>query len=116
MIRDEGTLFETATHYLALRLRTIIFEVRLLRRVFLPIVIWPQGVVGGRPEVERASPPPCGWSTGFIAIPRTLGRLPMLRIRPALPMTCFSCSMLPSCPMVARQVIWILRTSPEGMR
>ena len=64
--------------------------VRLFRRVFLPIVIWPQGVVGGRPEVERASPPPCGWSTGFIAIPRTDGRLPMWRLRPALPITSFS--------------------------
>src|SRR5579862_9732134 len=105
MVRNEGTLFETTTHYFDPRLRTIIFAVRLLRRVFLPIVIWPQGVVGGRPDVERASPPPCGWSTGFIAMPRTLGRLPMWRERPALPMTWFSCSTFPIWPIVARQVM-----------
>src|SRR5947209_12855512 len=79
MVRDERTLFKTTSHYFLPRLRTIMLAVRLLRRVFLPIVIWPQGVVGGRPDVERASPPPCGWSTGFIAIPRTLGRLPRWR-------------------------------------
>src|SRR5579872_1738279 len=65
------------------------FAVRLLRRVFLPIVISPQGVVGGRPAVERASPPPCGWSTGFIATPRTWGRRPSQRERPALPTLVF---------------------------
>jgi hypothetical protein len=34
-----GPFLRLTTHYLALRLRTIIFVVRLLRRVFLPIVI-----------------------------------------------------------------------------
>src|SRR5579875_2766485 len=55
----KGPFFNERLIYL-LRLRTIILAVRLLRRVFLPIVICPQGVVGGRPDVERASPPPCG--------------------------------------------------------
>jgi Gnt-I system high-affinity gluconate transporter len=31
------------------------------------------------------SPPPCGWSTGFIATPLTVGRIPIQRFRPALP-------------------------------
>ena len=35
---------------------------------------------------NRPSPPPCGWSTGFITEPRTVGRMPMWRLRPALPM------------------------------
>src|SRR5581483_9492563 len=74
-----GPFFNDLAIGYAFRFRTIIFVVRLLRRVFLPIVICPHGVVGGRPDVERASPPPCGWSTGFIAIPRTLGRLPRCR-------------------------------------
>ena len=28
------------------------------------------------PSPVRPSPPPCGWSTGFIATPRTVGRMP----------------------------------------
>src|SRR5580704_3253795 len=55
-----GPFFSERAIYFEPRRRTIIFDVRLLRRVFLPIVICPHGVVGGRPEVERASPPPCG--------------------------------------------------------
>ncbi len=33
----------------------------------------------------RPSPPPCGWSTGFMATPRTVGRTPRQRLAPALP-------------------------------
>ena len=32
-----------------------------------------------------ASPPPCGWSTGFMATPRTVGLMPRQRLAPALP-------------------------------
>jgi len=31
----------------------------------------------------RPSPPPYGWSTGFCALPRTVGRIPNHRLRPA---------------------------------
>lgn len=38
----------------------------------------PQGVIGPeRPIGARPSPPPCGWSLGFITEPRTVGRIPM---------------------------------------
>ena len=55
--------------------------------VGFPFVIKPQGVQEGRPPEDLPSPPPCGWSTGFIATPRTTGRLPNQRLRPAFPRT-----------------------------
>src|SRR3972149_189069 len=60
-------------------------SVRLLLRVFLPLVCQPHGDTGcGLPCPERPSPPPCGWSTGFIATPRTVGRMPRQPLAPAL--------------------------------
>ena len=47
-----------------------------LSRVRAPLVGLPQGVTGCRPPEVRPSPPPCGWSIGFITTPRTEGRLP----------------------------------------
>src|SRR5262249_11967367 len=61
-------------------------------------------------------PPPCGWSTGFMAEPRTVGRLPLQRLRPALPPVTFSWSTLPTWPTVARQASGTRRISPEGRR
>src|SRR6266571_270627 len=45
----------------------------------------PHGLVGWRPPEDLPSPPPSGWSTGFMATPRTDGRLFSHRARPALP-------------------------------
>ena len=59
----------------------------------------------------RPSPPPWGWSIGFIAVPRTWGRLPFHTLRPALPITSFMWSGLDTAPTVAMQVSGILRTS-----
>src|SRR5436305_1075612 len=81
--------------------------VRLLRRVLNPLVCTPQGETGGCPEEVRPSPPPCGWSIGFIATPRTVGRMPRQRLRPALPIDSRLCSALPTSPMVTRP--WLLR-------
>src|SRR5690606_42158072 len=67
------------------------------------------------PEV-LPSPPPCGWSTGFMTTPRTVGRLPFHRIRPALPQLRLACSELPTSPTVARHRASTLRISPEGIR
>ena len=40
-------------------------------RVFNPSAGLPQGVIGAlRPTGARPSPPPCGWSLGFITEPR----------------------------------------------
>src|SRR5512134_3478536 len=77
---------ERAIAYLACFLRrTMNLSVRGAFRVFFPLVGTPQGVHDGRPPDVRPSPPPCGWSTGFIATPRTVGLRPRQRVRPAFP-------------------------------
>ena len=65
-------------------------SVRLLFRVLYPRVGCPHGVTGCRPPEVFPSPPPCGWSTGFIETPRFTGRRPNQRVRPALPIVMFS--------------------------
>src|SRR5689334_17901614 len=101
--------------YLPLLLRlTIILSVRLLLRVLNPRVGCPHGVTGCRPPEVFPSPPPCGWSTGFIETPRLCGILPSQRLRPALPSETFSCSMLLTCPIVAMHSTFTRRTSPDG--
>src|SRR5476651_2170495 len=90
--------------------------VRLFLRVLPPLVGLPQGVTGLRPPLVRPSPPPWGWSIGFIAVPRTEGRLPFHTLRPALLMTSFMWSGFDTAPTVAMQVSETLRTSPEFRR
>src|SRR5215218_8765726 len=85
-------------------------------RVRYPSVGTPHGVTGWRPGVVEPSPPPCGWSTGFIAVPRVCGRLPLWRLRPALPMSMFWWSELPIAPIEARESTGTWRISPEGSR
>src|SRR6185503_19261174 len=97
-------------------LRTMNLSVRLLFRVLYPRVGCPHGVTGFRPPEVLPSPPPCGWSTGFIATPRTLGRNPIQRDLPALPSETFSCSIFPTWPTVALQTSGTRRTSPDGIR
>ena len=65
----------------------------------------PHGDTGWRPPELLPSPPPSGWSTGFMATPRTCGRLPFQRLRPALPIEISAASALPTEPTVARQSI-----------
>src|SRR6185295_17901464 len=96
------------------RRRTISLSDGLVRRV-RPSGL-PAGLTGWRPPEVLPSPPPCGWSTGFIATPRTVGRLPFHRMRPALPQLMLLCSALPTSPTVARQRTSTLRISPDGMR
>src|SRR3990170_4023802 len=85
----------------------------LLERVFLPLVDLPHGVTGWRPPEVRPSPPPWGWSTGFMATPRTTGFLPFQRERPALPIEMLELSGLETAPTVARQSAGTMRVSPE---
>src|SRR5207253_561132 len=113
---------ENAQHFHRLRSparrrpRTISLSDSLcLARVRLPSVGTPHGVTGCRP-LALPSPPPCGWSTGFIAVPRTPGRLPSQRLRPALPLEAFSWSTLPTWPTVARHSSETRRISLEGRR
>src|SRR6476469_1162513 len=77
---------------------------------------WPHGDTGWRPPEVLPSPPPCGWSTGFMTTPRTVGRRPFQRMRPALPQLMVDCSALPTSPIVARQRTSTKRISPEGRR
>src|SRR5712671_7981430 len=98
------------------RLRRMNLLVDLFERVFLPLVGLPHGVTGWRPPEVRPSPPPCGWSIGFIATPRTDGRWPSQRLRPALPMTMFCWSGFETAPTVARHSPRTMRTSPEDKR
>src|SRR5215510_14200063 len=76
----------------------------------------PHGDTGWRPPEVLPSPPPWGWSTGFMATPRVWGRTPFHRLRPALPILTSSCSELPTSPTVARQSIDTRRISVEGRR
>src|ERR1700722_15200279 len=103
----------TKASYLLLRL-TINTSVRLLLRVLYPRVGCPHGVTGWRPPEVLPSPPPCGWSTGFIETPRFDGLIPFHRLRPALPIVTFSWSVLPTWPIVAMHSTSTLRVSPEG--
>lgn len=45
----------------------------------------PQMLTGCTLPLDLPRPPPCGWSQAFMATPRTVGRMPSHRDRPALP-------------------------------
>src|SRR5690606_37779915 len=109
----------SGAHFVALprrRPRTMYLFDRFFRlRVFLPSGS-PHGDTGGRPPDVLPSPPPSGWSIGFIATPRTRGRRPRHRFAPALPMLRSSCSTFPTCPIVARHSLRTMRTSVDGRR
>src|SRR5262245_54735893 len=82
--------------------------------VLPPLESTPVGLHGCRPPAVRPSPPPIGWLTGFIEVPRLCGLRPIQRLRPALPRLMFMWSALPRVPMVARHSELMRRTSPEG--
>src|SRR3990167_5781166 len=93
------------------------FEYFLGRLDFCPFPV-------GLPHMETArrrplpclpSPPPCGWSTGFIAVPRTVGLTPIQRVRPAFPMFTKRCSSLETSPTEPHAVAIIRRTSVDGI-
>src|SRR5213592_3883821 len=86
-----------------------------LCRVFFPSTL-PQGEVGGRPPDVFPSPPPSGWSTGFMATPRTRGWRPSQRLLPALPTDKSSCSAFDTSPIVARHSPRTMRISVERSR
>src|SRR5438874_10030552 len=83
-------------------------------RVLPPFASTPVGLQGCRPPAVRPSPPPIGWLTGFIEVPRLCGLRPIQRLRPALPRLMFMWSALPIVPIVARHSELTRRTSPEG--
>src|SRR4051794_27919081 len=89
--------------FFAWRERMMNLSVDLLERVRAPLVGLPQGVTGWRPPEVRPSPPPCGWSTGFLATPRVSGRLPSQRLRPAFARFWLALSGFDTAPTVAMQ-------------
>src|SRR3954452_3198205 len=116
-LRLRGMLFYLPAQRLFLpvrRRRTMRASLGLRRRV-RPSGL-PFGLTGWRPPEVLPSPPPCGWSTGFMTTPRTVGRLPRQRLRPALPQLMLAWSELPTSPTVARLRTSTLRISPEGRR
>src|SRR5215207_1233415 len=114
--RLRGIFYNSYLRFLpTVRRRTMSLSLSLLGRRVRPSD-WPHGLTGWRPPDVLPSPPPCGWSTGFIATPRTVGRMPFQRLRPALPQLMLDCSALPTSPIVARQRASTLRISPEGSR
>src|SRR5665213_720749 len=127
VVVDERTFFQAARHGVAFplfpyrraprvrRLRTIILSDSLPRDRVRPSGL-PHGDTGWRPPDDLPSPPPNGWSTGFMATPRVCGRLPFQRLRPALPILISSASELPTVPRVPRQSMDTRRISVEGRR
>src|SRR4030095_5844615 len=91
--------------FFAWRERMISLSVCLLLRVRAPLVGWPHGVTGWRPPEVRPSPPPCGWSTGFLATPRVSGLTPIHRVRPALASVWLPLSGFDTAPTVAMQSV-----------
>src|SRR3712207_1019958 len=97
--------------------RSTLFPYTTLFRslVLYPRAGLPHGVTGdGLPIGDLPSPPPCGWSLGFITEPLTVGLIPMCLFLPALPITTFPYSMLPTCPTVALQLLFTYLISPDG--
>src|ERR1700712_3437221 len=85
------------------RLRRMNLLVDLFERVFLPLVGLPHGVTGWRPPDVPPSPPPCGWSTGFLAAPRVSGPRPRPPGRAALAKVWLPLSGFDTAPTVAMQ-------------
>src|SRR6185503_4918379 len=85
-------------------------SVDLFLRVLAPLVLLPHGVAQCLQPLVR---PPFGWSTGFMAIERTVGRVPLQRVRPALPVDSFIWSGLDTAPTVAKHSARTRRVSPE---
>src|SRR5829696_663594 len=92
----------------------LLFGFRLLR-VLPPFAGTPVGETGLRPPLLRPSPPPSGWSVGFMLVPRLCGLRPFHRIRPALPIEMFMWSGFDTDPIVARHLLDTRRTSPLGI-
>src|SRR6185437_4069934 len=85
-------------------------------RVFwpLPVGLPHMDFARRRPRPCFPSPPPCGWSTGFMAVPRTVGRMPSQRLRPAFPRFTRLYSSLPIAPIEAQHRSDTRRISVDG--
>jgi len=82
-------------------------------RVRLPLVSHPQTDRGCLFPLDFPRPTPCGWSTGFIAIPLTRGRKPSHRLRPAFARFRYLWWGFDTLPTVAGHTERTLRISPD---
>ena len=71
----------------------------------------PQGETSGLTVFVR---PPCGWSTGFMAMPRTEGTQPSFMFNPAEPIFSFRWYILDNLPKVAKKLIVTRFSKPDG--
>lgn len=83
-----------------LNLRDNLFSLLFGGIVGFPLVSHPQGVVGCWPLLDL---PPCGWSTGFLAIPRTTGLNPQCLTKPALAIRTLICPEFDTTPKDTKQ-------------
>src|SRR4051794_16257237 len=118
---DERPLLQAAWHPGYLRAPRPRRRRMIISSDFLPFLRvrpsgLPHGDTGWRPPELLPSPPPSGWSTGVMATPRTCGRLPFQRLRPALPIFTRPASLLPTEPTVPRQSMGTRRISVDGSR
>jgi len=85
----------------------IFLNKRLFLRSFLvflvgvPFVNLPQGVTCATGGDPLPSPPPCGWSHGFLITPLTIGLKPKALFFPALPTEIELCNGLDTIPKEA---------------
>src|SRR3989338_4174305 len=94
-------LAERPIYYL-LRLIINLSEYLPFLLVLKPLASMPSRETGcGLPCPDLPSPPPCGWSCGFIATPLTVGRMPNHLFFPAFPIDIVPCSTFPTWPIVA---------------
>jgi hypothetical protein len=86
--------------------------------LYPPLVGLPHGVWDTLPKdpllLLRPSPPPWGWSTGFIATPLTVGLRPNHRLCPAFLSFRSLWLGFETMPIVARHLESIFFTTPEG--
>jgi len=83
-----------------------------LERVGFPLVNFAQGVTGWHPPEVL---PPWGWSIGFLATPRTVGRTFNQRDFPAFFQLILLCASFAKAPRNALQFAGIFLNSPEGI-
>ena len=92
-----------SSYFLAfLDLTIYLFDALFLFLVLTPRVFFPHGDIGdGLPIGDLPSPPPCGWSLGFITDPLTVGLTPICLFLPALPHLTRLCAAFETSPIVA---------------
>jgi len=95
------------------------YFLRLRGPVLYPLLVgFPHGVLEHLPWLPLLllfpSPPPWGWSTGFIATPLTTGLRPSHRLWPAFLSFLAPCSGFDTVPIVALHRVSINLSLPEG--